>query len=111
MHERCVVLLERVHDHTESLLLQVRLLGHVPYVCFTPDECVEVTERLRPAAIMFNAGLPMDRVYELGRRLRELEIVTPVMPRVSQPGDQIDCQRSLESGSGITWRSPFMPLF
>lgn len=98
MKKLSVVLLERGHDHTESLLLQVKMAGHQVHVCFSPDDCVKLVEREKASAVLLNAGLSMDRVYELGRRLRQLDHKVGLMLRVTQPGDHIDCERSIQSG-------------
>lgn len=94
-----VVLLERASDHSESLLLQIRMNGHEAHVCYSPDECLAAAQRLKPQAVVLNAGLPMDRVYDLGRRLLSIaEQSRPLVMRVSQPGDVIDSRRAAESG-------------
>ncbi|HWB12737.1 MAG TPA: hypothetical protein VG826_26160 [Pirellulales bacterium] len=98
MKTRSVVLLERGHDHTESLLLQVKMAGHQPHVCFSADDCVKTVERVKPGVVSFNAGWPLDRVYELGQRLPQLSHRVPLLLRVTQPGDVIDCEFSLQPG-------------
>ena len=109
MNRLRIVLLERSHDHTESLLLQIRMIGHDAHVCYSPDECVETVKRVKPDAVLLNAGLPMERVYDLGRRLLDLPFSRPAVLRISQPGDRIDCDRSLKSGVRFHLTKPVSP--
>ena len=109
MERLCVVLLERGHDHAESLLLQVKICGHEAYVCFSPDECLRTAERVKANAVLMNAGQPMDRACQLGDRLRQLEHGVSLILRVAQPSDQVDCQRSLQSGIRLHLVKPVYP--
>jgi DNA-binding response OmpR family regulator len=110
MGRLCVVLLERNHDHAESLLLQVTICGHAPHICFSPDDCLTTVERLKADAVLMNDAQPLDCAYELARRLQELDHKVSLILRVAQPGDQLDCQRSMESGIKFHLVKPVDPV-
>lgn len=67
---RRVLIVDDVHDITETLTDLVEVLGHAARCANHGDEAVEVAREFRPDLILLDLGMPDPDGFEVARRLR-----------------------------------------
>jgi PAS domain S-box-containing protein len=94
-----ILIVDDNYDGAESLAMLLEEVGHETYTAHDGIAALEMTERIRPDAVLLDIGLPKLNGYEVCKRLRECSWAEGlVIVALTGWGQDEDRQRSLDAG-------------
>ena len=105
-----VMIVDHHCDAADSTGLLVKLWGHEPYVCYSPNQALQSAGECRPHIVLLDLGLPEMDGYQLADWFRSHDPKRQmVLVALTGFGRETDRQRSAEAGFDLHLVKPVDP--